>query len=156
MKIKVMKPIDFDFKYLDVFFGERFYPEDLEINNESFEELDEIFNKYPSLKNTNPDGYEDLWLRIDVETGEVINWPHVGMEDCYMHSIKIVDEGIYVLVDTNGKYIETYRGYVPSCLEIDCKGWEEYFEFTIQSNGYIKDWNFTQKDVDELINKNLM
>lgn len=152
MKAKIVKQIEVDIKYLDVFFGGRFYPEDLEINNESFEELDDIFNKYPSLKNINPDGYEDLWLRIDVDTGEVVNWPKTGMEDCYLHSIKIVDEGIYVLINSHGEHIET-RGYVPSCLEIDDNGYGDYFEFTIQSNGKIKDWNFTQKHLDDLLNK---
>lgn len=152
MKAKIVKPIEVDVKYLDVFFGGRFYPEDLEINNESFEELDDIFNKYPSLKNINPDGYEDLWLRIDVDTGEVVNWPKTGMEDCYLHSIKIVDEGIYVLINSHGEHIEN-RGYVPSCLEIDDNGYGDYFEFTIQSNGKIKDWKFTQKHLDDLLNK---
>ena len=60
MKLKVLKPVKIDIKYLDVFFGSRFYPEDLQINDESFEKLDDIFDKYPSLKNINPDGYEDL------------------------------------------------------------------------------------------------
>ena len=46
MKMKVLKPVEIDAKYLDVFFGGRFYPEDLVINNESFEELDDIFEKY--------------------------------------------------------------------------------------------------------------
>lgn len=151
MKAKIMKPIEFDIKYLDVFFGGRFYPEDLEINNELFGELNDIFDKYPSLKSINPDGYEDLRLRINVDTGEVVNWPKTGMNDCYMHSIKIVDEGIYELFDSNGNYIETYRGYVPSCLEIDDNGYGDYFEFTIQSNGKIKDWKFTQKNLNELM-----
>ena len=154
MKMKVLKPIEIDIKYLDVFFGGRFYPEDLEINNDSFEELNDIFEKYPSLKNINPDGYEDMWLRINVETGKVVNWPQTGIQNCYMHSIKIVDEGIYVLIDTNDKYIETYRGSVPSCLEIDDDGWGDYFEFTIQSNGKIKDWSFTEKHISELMGKN--
>ena len=153
MKAKIVKSIEVDVKYIDVFFGGRFYPEDLKINNESFAELNDIFDKYPSLKNTNPDGYEDLWLRIDVDTGKVMNWPKTGMKDCYVRSIKIVDEGIYVLIDSNGKYIATYRRYVPSCFEIDDEGWGDYFEFTIQSNGKIKDWYFTQKHLDEIVNK---
>lgn len=150
MKTKILEPVDIEINYMDVFFGGRFYPEDLEINGEPFEDLNDIFNKYPSLKNINPDGYEDLWLRINVDTGEVVNWPKTGMRDCYMQSIKIVDEGIYILVDSHGNYIET-RGYVPSCLEIDDNGWGDYFEFTIQSNGKIKDWSFKQKHLDELM-----
>ena len=150
MKTKILKPVDIEINYMDVFFGGRFYPEDLEINGESFEDLNDIFNKYPSLKNINPDGYEDLWLRINVDTGEVVNWPQTGMQDCYMQSIKIVDEGIYVLIDSQGNYIDT-RGYVPSCLEIDDNGWGDYFEFTIQSNGKIKDWSFKQKHLNELM-----
>ena len=70
-----------------------------------------------------------------------------------MRSIKIVDQGIYILVGTNGECIKTYEGYVPKCLEIDDEGWGDYFEFTIQSNGKIKDWDFTQKHLDEIVNK---
>lgn len=150
MKVKIMKPVELDIKYLDVFFGGRFYPEDLEINGECFEDLNDMFDKYPSLKNTNPDGYEDLWLRINVDTGEVINWPKNITKSCYVHNIKIVDEGIYNLVDCDDKCIKTYRGYVPNCLEIDDNCWGDYFEFTIKKNGKIKDWDFTQKDIDEL------
>ena len=142
MKLKVLKPVNIDIKYLDVFFGSRFYPEDLQINDESFEKLDDIFDKYPSLKNINPDGYEDLWLRINVNTGEVINWPRTIMKDCYVHDIKIVDEGIYVIVDPNGKCITEARVYVPSCFGIDDNNIGEYFEFTIQSNGKIKKLEF--------------
>ena len=151
MKLKVLKPVKIDIKYLDVFFGSRFYPEDLQINDESFEKLDDIFDKYPSLKNINPDGYEDLWLRINVDTGEVVNWPRTIMKDCYVHDIKIVDEGIYIIVDIKGKCIAEARVYVPSCFGIDDNNIGEYFEFTIQSNGKIKDWSFKQKHLNELM-----
>ena len=39
MKTKVLKPVEIEINYMDVFFGGRFYPEDLEINGESFEDL---------------------------------------------------------------------------------------------------------------------
>ena len=151
MKLKVLKPVNIDIKYLDVFFGSRFYPEDLQINDESFEKLDYIFDKYPSLKNINPDGYEDLWLRINVDTGEVVNWPRTIVKDCHVHDIKIVDEGIYIIVDSKGKCISEARVYVPSCFGIDDNNIGEYFEFAIQSNGKIKNWNFTQKHLNELM-----
>ena len=151
MKFEVLKPVEVDIKYLDVFFGGRFYPEDLEINGEVFEDLTDIFERYPSLKNFNPDGYEDLWLRIDVETGEVVNWPHEEMDTCYVENIKLVDEGIYVLVDSNIKQIGIYRDYVPKCLEIDEDAWGDYLEFTIENNGKIKNWSFTQEHLNEIM-----
>ncbi len=152
MKVKVLKPTEVDIKYLDVFFGGRFYPEDLEINDDYFEELDEVFDKYPSLKGINPDGYEDVWLRIDVDTGTIVNWPKNCTKDCYMQNVKIVDEGIYILTDSKGNCLHTYRGYVPSVLEIDDHGYGDYFQFTVQTGGKIKDWKFSQEDFNEFNN----
>lgn len=154
MKFEVLKPVEVDIKYLDVFFGGRFNPEDLEINGKVFKDLNDIFEKYPSLKNFNPDGFEDLWLRIDVETGEVVNWPRKRMKTCYVQNVKVVDEGIYVLVDSNLTQIAVYRNYVPTCLEIDERGWGDYLEFTIEKNGKINNWSFTQEHLNEIMEMN--
>ena len=43
MKFEVLKPVEVDIKYLDVFFGGRFKPEDLEINGKVFKDLNDIF-----------------------------------------------------------------------------------------------------------------
>ena len=154
MKFEVLKPVEVDIKYLDVFFGSRFNPEDLEINGKVFKDLNDMFEKYPSLKSFNPDGFEDLWLRIDVETGEVVNWPHKRMKPCYVQNVKLVDEGIYVLVDSNLTQIAVYRNYVPTCLEIDERGWGDYLEFTIEKNGKINNWSFTQEHLNEIMEMN--
>ena len=76
------------------------------------------------------------------------------METCYMQNIKLVDEGIYVLVDSNIKQISVYRDYVPKCLEIDENGWGDYLEFTIENNGKIKNWSFTQEHRNEIMEMN--
>ena len=67
---------------------------------------------------------------------------------------KVVDEGIYVLVDSNLTQIAVYRNYVPTCLEIDESGWGDYLEFTIEKNGKIKNWSFTQEHLNEIMEMN--
>ena len=51
MKFIIQKPIEIDIKFLDVYFGEYVYPEDIEYNNDSFETIEEFLDKYPQFKN---------------------------------------------------------------------------------------------------------
>ena len=70
MKLKVLKPVKIDIKYLDVFFGSRFYPEDLQINDESFEKLDDIFDMPSPEKEYALESYNDETERL-VESKEL-------------------------------------------------------------------------------------
>lgn len=147
MKCKIMKPIDIDVKWLDVYPGGRVYPEDFEIGDRTFIEWDDIKKEYPELFDQSNG---EFMLRIDVNTGNVYNWP--ANVDGYFRTVKVVDEGEYVLRDENCNEIHTANYcYVPECLQIEDNGYGDYFEFTINEDGYINKWKFTQNDVDELM-----
>ena len=91
------------------------------------------------------DGSKTILLEIDIDTGEVINWP----KNCpfNFHDIKIVDTGNYWLVDDDGETVISYSGYVPTCLGLG--GYGDYLEFEIDENSHIVDWSFGQEDYDE-------
>jgi hypothetical protein len=86
-------------------------------------------------------------LKIDVETGQVLNWPKNSPFDFY--DIKIVDEGKYLLLDKNGETIAEYDGYVPTCVGEG--GYGDYLEFEIDSASNIPGWEFTQEHLDEFM-----
>ena len=150
MKFIIQKPIEIDIKFLDVYFGEYVYPEDIEYNNDNFETIEEFLDKYPQFKN-NPGDFNcaQFFLRIDIETGKVVNFPENGIP-MYLTNVKIVDSGTYILKDSNLKDISVHEGYVPACLSIEEEGFGDYVEIIINKDGYINDWEFTQEDVDEL------
>ena len=90
-----------------------------------------------------------MYIKIDVETGQILNWP-VGIE-ANLNCLKVVDEGTYILSDSKDNMISyhDYR-YVPKCLEIDNNGFGDYFMFHINKNGYIVNWKFGKNEYKEL------
>lgn len=154
MIFQVLKPVDVDIKYLDVYCGSRVYAEDIQFScantSKEYETMEELWADYPSLQG-NIQGYNQLYLRIDVETGRVVNWPNDV--DADFNDIKVVDEGTYILLDKDNNEIYRYQNYVPSCLEVESNGYGDYFEFVIE-DGEIRMWEFTQEHVDELMEVN--
>lgn len=146
MHFKIVKSISFDVRYLDVYFGGRVQPDDILLGDKHYETWSEVMEDYPNLV-ANMDGRLQFFLRINVETGKVINWADKARTQ--FRNIKVVDEGTYILKDKCLNDIMTYEGYVPGCLEIDDNGWGDYIEFTINDR-YIENWSFGQKDVDEI------
>lgn len=146
MILTVNKPTNVDVKYLYIHCGGRLdYDEfTLESGNEkeNFEDLFELLEKYPSLGIGS-----ELYFKVDVDTGEVVNFPKGKSLDCY--DWKIVDEGTYIVTDIYDNTIAKYRGYVPDFLGPN--GYGDYFEFEIE-NGFIKNWKFTQENLEEIIN----
>jgi hypothetical protein len=86
-------------------------------------------------------------LTIDVETGQVVNWPKNTPYDFI--DVKIVDTGEYILLDKNGEQIAHYSGYVPECVGEG--GYGDYLEFEIDSASNIPGWDFTQEHLDEFM-----
>lgn len=120
-------------------------PSEIVFSNDRFEDWEIMQNTYPSLF----DEDNTFYLKIDVETGKVINWP-VGI-DGYFYDIKLVDGGIYKLLNKNNKIIHNYIGYVPKCLSIEDNGWGDYLIFKIKNDGYINNWKFNEKYKSELM-----
>lgn len=123
---------------------ENYFCDGFQIGNKLYYSLNELWEDHPSVvcghnyRNT-------IFLEIDIDTGEVTNWPKNCPTD--FHDIKIVDTGHYWLVDDNADVVTDYSGYVPSCLGEG--GYGDYLEFEIDENSYIVDWSFGQEDYDE-------
>lgn len=112
-----------------------------------YDSIEAIENAYPNLFDKNSRGEKCLKLEIDVETGQVLNWPENSPFDFY--NKKIVDEGEYILLDTNCETITEYAGYVPTCIGEG--GYGDYLEFEIDNDSNIPEWKFTQEHLDDLM-----
>lgn len=128
----------------NVFHDLTWHDEPVKLNGVEYETIEAIEQAYPELFNTNSRGEKSLVLTIDVETGQVINWPKNSPYDFF--DVKIVDEGEYILLNTAGEVIAEYSGYVPECVGYN--GYGDYLEFEIDSASNIPEWEFTQELLD--------
>lgn len=124
---------------------ENYFCDGFQIGNKLYYSLDDLLNEQPDIVSYLADGSQTIFLEIDIDTGEVTNWPKNCPTD--FHDIKIVDTGNYWLIDDNADMIVSYNGYVPTCLGEG--GWGDYLEFEIDENSHIIDWSFDQEDYDE-------
>lgn len=123
---------------------ESYFCDGFRIGNKIYYSLDKLCDEQPDIVSSLPNGSKTIFLEIDIDTGEVTNWPKNCSTD--FHDIKIVDTGHYWLIDDNADVVTNYSGYVPSCLG----GWGgDYLEFEIDENSHIVDWSFGQEDYDE-------
>lgn len=121
--------------------------EPVKLCGEEYYTVDAIEAFYPQLFDRNYQDEKCLVLKIDVETGQVLNWPKNSPFDFY--NIKIVDSGEYILLDKNSEQIAHYIGYVPACIGEG--GYGDYLEFEIDSDSNIPEWKFTQKHLDNFM-----
>ena len=151
MKFKMMKPVDVDAKLLRANLGSlgvRLDFVDIKFGGETFSGIDELLLHYPELAGVSGCGeLPTIVLDIDLETGNVLNWPK-GIPFAF-YDFKIVDSGVYTLYDKDGKLLNTLEGYVPACLGEG--GYGDYLEFEIDKNAHIVDWEFDQDDFNELM-----
>jgi hypothetical protein len=124
---------------------ESYFCDGFQIGNKLYYSLDKLSEEYPDIISSLADGSKTIFLEIDIDTGEVTNWPKNCPTDFY--DIKIVDTGHYWLVNDNADVVTDYSGYVPSCLGEG--GYGDYLEFEIDENSHIVDWSFDQEDYDE-------
>lgn len=133
----------------NVFHDLTWHDEPVKLNGVEYETIEAIEQAHPELFNTNGHGEKCIVLTIDVETGQVLNWPKNSPYDFF--DVKIVDEGEYILLDKNGEVIAEYGGYVPECVGEG--GYGDYLEFEIDSASNIPEWEFTQEHLDEFMNE---
>jgi hypothetical protein len=132
---------------LQAFLGdicEWFYDREIEFGGQQFTVFEELRAAYPQIFKL----YNNEWtimLNIDIETGEVTNWPKNCPFD--FTNIKIVDTGTYVIHTEFG--ILDYQGYVPDCLGEG--GYGDYLMFEIDENSHIVDWKFDQEVFDQFV-----
>lgn len=98
-----------------------------------------------------PCAKEKHWIiDIDAATGNIENWKK-GLTGSVFY--KTCDENAVTLYDKEGNILCEYEGYVPECFSIDDKGFGDYIMMTIDENGKIKNWKFTESDLDEITGK---
>lgn len=77
-----------------------------------------------------------LEMTIDLDKHRIDNWPKGRTEEVYM---KVVDEGFYYLLDTEGNEIAAIeQDYVPNGLIPGEYG--DYIELNIDETGTITNW----------------
>jgi hypothetical protein len=80
----------------------------------------------------------DCWCpEIDIQTGTVINWPVGTVADIHF---KVCDQGVYRLVDADGKVVKEIDGYVPGIMCPEDSGYGDYIIMKIDANGKIGKW----------------
>lgn len=156
MKLEVIKRVKVSPKTLlvyipdyedAVFEGLTYQDIPMVFEGKEYTSIEAIKNDYPTLFCKNNRNEDCFKLEIDVETGEVLNWPNNSPFDFY--DTKIVDTGEYTLLDKNCDVIVSYRGYVPACVGPD--GWGDYLSFEIDDDSNIPGWEFTQAHLNELM-----
>lgn len=154
MQFIINRPTTVNARYLSVYLGERVDASnmcDVLGDTREYNSLEEFFEVYPSFRSDDPCYKNEIFLDIDIDTGQILNWP-IGIEGDF-NDVKVVDEGTYILLDDNYNVMqdETYREYVPDCFSINSEGYGDYLEFSVDKNGYIENWQFTQKKFNELM-----
>lgn len=81
------------------------------------------------------DNYDRLQLLVDISTGEILA-PKYPKDFKYFNSIKVCDEGIYILYDEQNKEVARHECYVPRCVPND---YGDYVNLDIE-DGFIKNW----------------
>lgn len=145
MKATIIRPCEVNVRLLVAYLGDIEYAmfgSEFVDDDSGIKTIEDLYRKCPNIECT-CDGQNSIKLCINVDTGEVENWPkNVPMQ---FYDVKIVDTGKYELYDDKDNLIEFYHGYVPDCLGRG--GYGDYLEFEIDENGYIVDWDFTEDDV---------
>jgi hypothetical protein len=130
-----------------IFHDLTWHDEPVKLEGTEYNSIEAIEEAYPAMFGRDRQGKRYFVLNIDVETGQVLNWPKNSPYDFF--DIKIVDEGKYLLLDKNDEAIAEYDGYVPECIGPD--GYGDYLEFEIDSASNIPGWKFTQEHLNEFM-----
>lgn len=135
MKVKLKIEKNYDAKWLHVRAGVRYW-EDATVNGVEDEKGDLIPCR---------DG-DDWKPRINVETGEIVNWRQGTKAEIHY---KVCDDGDYRLLDAEQNQITFVDGYVISSLCPKENGYGDYIIMNVDENGMIEDWEFNPKDFED-------
>lgn len=156
MKINIIKPVEFEAKFLKVRAGVR-YPEDSEFievendHNVNYISDDEENPKMPFMEVENDKyGHKKFYWTpiIDLENGVIIDWPK-GVKVHVFY--KVCDDFRCNISDENDNEVLHYEGYVPDFMAIEEEGYGDYIDMIIDENGCIQDWNITSSDIQPLM-----
>ncbi len=114
----------------------RVYWEDAEVNGK----VDEDGSLIPCRKG-------DLWCPvIDLAEGRIVDWPHGTTASIHY---KVCDEGIYELLDADGKVACKRDGYVIKMMCPQEDGYGDYVIMNVGADGVIANWKVDLSDFEE-------
>lgn len=153
------KPIEIKYLACDV---EPRYLEDSQINGNDDLDYDEQYNqggiepRMPLMVKVNkivtnvwgtqyPRSEYHWLIIIDLDEGRILDWEKGSIANIHY---KVCDQGRYSFLDN---YLEEIIGsedtmYVPSLLDFKNDSFGDYMDFTIDENGYIKEWNLLPEE----------
>ena len=159
MKITILKPVEFEAKFLKVKAGVR-YPEDSEFIGVNTYDDGNTYNNYISDDDENPKmpfmevendkyGHKSFYWQptIDLETGTIINWPK-GIKARVFY--KVCDDFSCTVYDENDNEVLQYKGYVPEFMALEDEGFGDYIDMVVDGNGTIKGWWFDDESMNEI------
>ena len=159
MKITILKPVEFEAKFLKVKAGVR-YPEDSEFIEVNMDEDGKPYTNYISDDEENPKmpfmeveydkyGHKSFYWQptIDPENGVIINWPK-GVKAHVFY--KVCDDFRCTISDENDNEVLQYKGYVPEFMAIEDEGYGDYIDMVVDGNGTIKGWWFDNQSMNEI------
>lgn len=138
MKREITVKKEIDLKYVICDLGVRYF-EDGMVNGV---EDNPTTPKMPGVY-TADDGKKRLRLCIDVDNGQIIDWPKGTTASVHY---KICDDGSYTFMDVNDEVIAKGESYVPEFLCLNENGYGDYAIFDVDTDGFIKDWDFGDSD----------
>lgn len=92
------------------------------------------------------------WM-INLNEGKIVDWNSDGTlkDDTIVKThYKVVDQGIYWLLDEDKSELCKTSGYTPKILGQDEDGFGDYVYLTILPDGKIKDWDVNRDMIKEL------
>jgi hypothetical protein len=148
MKIRLKKEEYYDEVHIQYIYLEASprYWSDAEINGK---EDDELGSRIPC-------NISNQWCPlINIHTGQIENWndePQGKLNNKAKIHYKVCDDLNVLFLDKRQRFlIERKQCYVPPFLCPKEEGYGDYIIMDIDENGFIKDWNVTQEDINKFL-----
>ena len=90
------------------------------------------------------DDKDTIKLTIDLKKKKLLGWENG--QDKFDFFVKAVDEGTYIVLNSDGEVLYRREGYVPNGVVPPQDGYGDYIDFTINEDGSLSGWY----DYDEL------
>ena len=134
MKVKFIKEVEADARYLDVKANVRYWRDAL---------VNGVVDENGDLM---PCRVGDIWQpTIDIDDGFITNWEKGKTADIHF---KVCDAGIYTILDGNNNVLKERDGYVPDIMCPEGDGYGDYIIMKIDEVGKIENW---KADLDDML-----
>ena len=155
MKVKVVKPVEIDFRYLKAVMYVRYW-QDCDYSTDGVNYIDaceeDTEEEGERIKEMIPLVNGDSWdILIDLNEGKVVGWPKGFWLKTHF---KVCDEGEYSFLDENKNEIinitkEYDQYYVPDFMALEDSGYGDYVYINIDENGNIEHFEWMKSAIKD-------